>query len=331
MSKISLIIPVYNTENFLAECLESCINQTFKDIEIICVNDCSPDNSYKILEDYAKKDSRIRVITHDKNKGLGGARNTGIEAATGEYCWFIDSDDRISHETCEILYGIIVKTPADIIRFNYISFWYDSISHADVFGDMDVCSWPFDIVFTKNVYTRLNGTALSPCTFVSRSVLLKTLRFRECVVHEDNDFTPILFSEAKSIFCVNIAVYLRRLHSDSTTGGSNILTPKRTVDSLLAIKALNDYIVSSHLPTSHFCVRTFIGIRNYVKDSYKKYPKIHTHELDTIIKNADAIKQHFTGDAKLYSGIINTYGNTRILEFVLRVYRFIVKRIFRQR
>ena len=91
MPKISVIIPVYNVEKYLAECLTSVVNQTFKDIEIICVNDGSTDNSPKILKEFAQKDSRIKIINQE-NQGLSAARNTGLDVATGEYVSFIDSD-----------------------------------------------------------------------------------------------------------------------------------------------------------------------------------------------------------------------------------------------
>ncbi len=101
--KISIIIPVYNVEKYLRECLDSCVNQTLEDIEIICVDDASPDNSIKILEEYQQKDSRIRIFRHEENKNLGTARNTGLTNATGEYVWFVDSDDYIDTKACQIL------------------------------------------------------------------------------------------------------------------------------------------------------------------------------------------------------------------------------------
>lgn len=114
MPKISVIIPVYNVEKYLAECLTSVVNQTFKDIEIICVNDGSTDNSPKILEEFAQKDDRIRIINQE-NQGLSAARNTGLEVATGEYVSFIDSDDFVRTD----LYADIQKLlPAELICFN---------------------------------------------------------------------------------------------------------------------------------------------------------------------------------------------------------------------
>ena len=104
--KTSIIIPVYNVEKYLPKCLDSCINQTLQDIEIICVNDESPDNSAKILEDYAKKDSRI-VLLSQKNSDQGSARNRGLEVAKGKYIRFLDSDDYYEPNCCEEMYNLM--------------------------------------------------------------------------------------------------------------------------------------------------------------------------------------------------------------------------------
>ncbi len=115
MIKISVIVPVYNVEDYLIECLTSIINQTLKEIEIICIDDCGTDNSINILKEYAKKDDRIRIISHKENKGLGPARNTGIKESKGEYISFIDSDDYISRDYLENLYNTIIKYDTDIV------------------------------------------------------------------------------------------------------------------------------------------------------------------------------------------------------------------------
>ena len=114
MIKVSVIIPVYNVESYLSECLDSIINQTLKELEIICVDDCSKDNSYNILDSYSKIDNRIILIKHEKNKGLGAARNSGIKIARGEYISFIDSDDYISLNFLENLYSTAIKFNSDI-------------------------------------------------------------------------------------------------------------------------------------------------------------------------------------------------------------------------
>ena len=121
MPKVSVIIPVYNTEKYLRQCLDSVINQTLTDIEIICVNDGSTDNSINILNEYAKNDSRIIVLSQ-KNSGAAIARNNGINNAIGEYLYFIDSDDYVDTTFLEKMYSQSLKYNADIClcrRYNY--------------------------------------------------------------------------------------------------------------------------------------------------------------------------------------------------------------------
>ena len=113
MPKVSVIIPVYNTEKYLRKCLDSVCNQTLSDIEIICVNDCSTDNSFEILKEYALKDDRIKLIDFKENKGAAVARNTGIDEAKGEYIGFVDSDDFIDLDFYEKLYNKAIETGAD--------------------------------------------------------------------------------------------------------------------------------------------------------------------------------------------------------------------------
>ena len=101
-SLVSIIVPVYNVEKYLRKCLDSIVNQTYKNIEVICVDDGSPDNSIDILREYRAKDDRVTII-RQKNKGLSGARNTGIKNATGKYIMFIDSDDWVELNMVELM------------------------------------------------------------------------------------------------------------------------------------------------------------------------------------------------------------------------------------
>lgn len=118
MPKVSVIIPVYNVEKYLRKCLDSIINQTLKDIEIICVNDCSPDNSLDILKEYTSKDNRIKIINFEENEGVSVARNTGIESANGDYISFIDPDDYIDTDFYEKLYSETNNCEIEVIKGN---------------------------------------------------------------------------------------------------------------------------------------------------------------------------------------------------------------------
>lgn len=123
MPKISIIVPIYNVEKYLDRCMTSLLNQTLKDIEIIMVDDASPDNCPKMCDEYAKKDNRIKVI-HKKNAGLGFARNSGLEIATGEYIAFVDSDDYVDVGMYETLYQRAQDENFDIVFSGVIREWY---------------------------------------------------------------------------------------------------------------------------------------------------------------------------------------------------------------
>lgn len=115
MVKVSICVPVYNVEQFIERCIESILNQTFNDIEVLIVNDCTPDSSMAIVNRYAAKDSRIRIVEHEYNRGLMRARQTGYKAAKGDYITFCDSDDTLELDAIEKLLRKAVETGADVV------------------------------------------------------------------------------------------------------------------------------------------------------------------------------------------------------------------------
>ncbi len=124
MYKLSVIIPVFNAKDYLERCLDSVCNQTLKDIEIICVNDCSKDNSLDILRNYAEKYSSLKIIDCKENGGESKARNIGLDSAAGEYIAFVDNDDEIDLDFCEKLYNKAIETNADIVKGEVIEISY---------------------------------------------------------------------------------------------------------------------------------------------------------------------------------------------------------------
>ncbi|GMO69567.1 MAG: glycosyltransferase family 2 protein [Treponemataceae bacterium] len=120
MPFFSIIIPVYNAEKTIEHCLNSCLNQTYKNIEIICIDDCSTDASLFVLKKYTAKDQRIRCISLESNVNLYMARKIGMQNIQGDYVLFLDSDDTFQLDACEILSNEIAKNPTDIIHFGYI-------------------------------------------------------------------------------------------------------------------------------------------------------------------------------------------------------------------
>ena len=117
MAKVSIIVAAYNVEDYIREALDSAIGQTMQDIEIVCVDDCSIDSTKEILDEYAARDSRVRVIRHEKNQGTYAVRHTGVMAATGEYVLFLDGDDSYVPHACERLYSEIVSRKLDVLDY----------------------------------------------------------------------------------------------------------------------------------------------------------------------------------------------------------------------
>lgn len=115
--KVSVIVPVYNVEKYIKQALDSVVNQTLEDIEIICVNDCTPDNSFEIVKEYAKSDKRFKIIELKENGGLGNARNIAIKEVTSDYIMFLDSDDWLETNACELAYKQIIENKNDFVIF----------------------------------------------------------------------------------------------------------------------------------------------------------------------------------------------------------------------
>lgn len=151
--KVSVIVPVFNSENLLNKCLDSIKNQSLNDIEIICIDDGSTDNSFKILEDYKSHDSRFKIFQQE-NEGAGSARNKGIENSHGEYLLFVDSDDYIEKETCEKLYEQANRLDCDLILFNSMRHFENNrdlnLIHFKENKDIDYSIRVFDYEYFKD-------------------------------------------------------------------------------------------------------------------------------------------------------------------------------------
>ena len=179
MCKVSIIIPVYNVEKYLEKCVESARNQTLQDIEIILVDDESPDNCPRMCDEYARQDTRIKVV-HKKNGGLGLARNSGLEVATGEYVTFLDSDDFVDLFTYEHLYSLAIKNKLDAIYYKFKRFTNleDVIvckKNADIteFCGEGIKDLMLDIIASEPSAKVDHKIACSSCTAMYRMELIK--------------------------------------------------------------------------------------------------------------------------------------------------------------
>ena len=197
--KVSVIIPVYKTEQYLDKCINSIKNQTLKDIEIICIDDGSPDKCGEILDNYAKEDTRIKVI-HQQNSGVSAARNKGIEVATGEYLKFVDSDDTIEREACEVSYNKAKEQNADILLYNQ----------------------PVNEVQKKPVFVLFS---LSACFGIYRRDFInrENIRFKTDLKYaEDQTFNMMCFPKANKVVLTKENFYNYRSNPTSARNTSKV-------------------------------------------------------------------------------------------------------------
>lgn len=215
MIKVSIIVPVYNVEKYLRECLDSLIGQTLKDIEIITINDGSPDNSLQILEEYAAKDARVKVI-NQKNAGLSAARNRGMEAACGEYVAFIDSDDWVDVDFCERLYDAAIREKADIAAGEIIS----CSENGKCGGGVSRCGDKvFNSLKEKWHYLLDDGAHCYVCNKIYKRELLlgKKLFFAEGKTYEDILWSPLVLKNLGRAVLVSGVSYYYRYNPSSIT------------------------------------------------------------------------------------------------------------------
>lgn len=222
--KVSIVIPVYNVEKFLVECLESAINQTMKEIEIICVDDGSTDNCANILDSYAEKDSRIKVI-HKTNAGYGAAMNTGLDAATGEYFSILESDDFFMIDTCEILYRTAKEFDADIVRSDYFDYTtkYGKVNLVAKQMTNDY-SYYYRLICPnkeKEVYTFVmhNWTGIYKMSYLKE----KQIRYNETpgASYQDNGFFFQTFSQTERLVYVPRPFYCYRIDNPASSINSS--------------------------------------------------------------------------------------------------------------
>jgi len=220
--KVSIIIPVYNVEAYLEECLNSVIEQTFRDMEIIIINDGSTDRSVEIIQNFAKRDERI-ILYSQENKGVSVARNRGIRQAKGEYILFVDSDDKIDKSTLQILFQNATETNADLVLGN-ASLWHPDGSTQPVFNHKEmnnISGLSGEICFEK-LMDKLAFPPLVYLFFVKRKLLIDNqLFFKRNIIHEDELWCVKTMFNSKRVSLVDLNYYLYRQREGSIMHSNN--------------------------------------------------------------------------------------------------------------
>lgn len=278
MDLISIIVPIFNVEKYLKQCLNSIINQTYRNLEIILVDDGSPDNCGSICDEYAKQDSRIKVI-HKNNGGLSSARNSGLDIANGEYISFIDSDDYVAENFIETLYKLCKDNSVEIAECGFLRFPNDNKDKQEekkeikIFNKIEKIKHLYDI----NLATR---TVVVWNKLYKRNIY-KDIRFPEGKINED-EFTTYkaLYKCEKNIAITNEKLYYYRYNEESIMGRSFNIKRLALLD---ALKERRDFFIKNNekdlfdltvIYYQHYLYEYFFLVKDYIDKPYKYLKKI---------------------------------------------------------
>lgn len=275
---VSVIIPVYNVELYIEECLNTIVKQSYRELQIIVVDDGSTDTSNLKVKPYLL-DNRIQFI-EQANKGLSGARNTGLEAAVGKYVLFVDSDDYLELTTIEKLVKLMEKKQTDLIRFNGRAF-LEKLNET-----IEQNNYNFshrlqeEKKYTQDRFKANRRTFASPVYLymVKREILIKnSIRFYEGILHEDELFTTQVFLSSESMLYVNAFYYNRRYRDNSIMTNQSQERLQRTFDSYLIIyKELrnlhlkNEYSKEQKRLIKRQMVSIYSGLKNSAIEKKRK-------------------------------------------------------------
>ena len=298
--KISVIVPIYNVEKYLEKCLGSIINQTYKNLEIICVNDGSTDNSLEILKKYSNQDSRI-IIIDKKNGGLSSARNEGLKIATGEFIGFVDSDDYIESNTYE---ECILKFKEDItidmVCFSF-KFVYENSEHII---NSKIVNSPFEGKLDNNILIG-KDILISVWSKLFRKAIVDkyNICFINGVLYEDNFFTnAFLLSSEKSYF-INKPLYNYRQRVDSITGRTRAYETGLAIDLLRNLDELF-FFSQQHSLSLNSKYLSMLFIKKYIEAIHIEKDLYERKKIDYFAYNLIDKYEAILQDTVIYNKVI---------------------------
>lgn len=282
MVAVSIVIPVYNIEKYLRECLDSLVNQSFKDFEVICINDGSKDGSLVILEEYAKKDSRFKVISQT-NGGSGSARNNGLSKAKGKYVQFLDGDDYFEPEMLEKLYNLAEKHQAEIAvcSSKKVDDEGNITETKNPNSPLNLNLIPFNKVFNykdfPNDIFNLTGTAPWNKLYLREMLIKNNLTFPKLTGPDDLCFVHMAIICAKKIVAIDNELINYRYNRP---GSVQTYRANHTIDIIRAFLFIKEFLISKNIfetvkkayeQASMFSIRWEIGLCN--SEQYEKFLK----------------------------------------------------------
>lgn len=312
---VSVIIPAYNIEDYIGRCLDSIISQTYKNLEIIVVDDGSRDHTGEILDNYAKKDRRIKVI-HKENGGVSSARNKGIEAAEGDYIGFIDGDDLIESEMYKTLVDLLEEENADIAHCGYQMVFPDRIDYYHNTGKKKIQTTE------EGLKDLLSGEMIEPglVNKLYKKELIKNCRLNETVkINEDLLMNYQLFKLSQKSVYYDITPYSYMIRSSSATGANSLITKRE--DSLRVLNQIKDDCINNNLLSiiyKRYIYLLMAICRDGLKDkSHMKYQKKQRKQLKKELKT-DVFKSCIPKKLK-YMSLFSCYF-PHIMKIIYKMY-----------
>ena len=323
--KISIVVACYKCADLVPRCLESLVTQTLTDIEIICVNDGSPDNTLDVLNEWADKDSRIKVVTYDKNGGLSHARNMGMAVASAEYITFCDADDYKDPTCCEKMYRAMAKQNVDMVVCG-TKVVYEA--HDDKkYSDDNYYSLKYAGKHVISEEIVLNTDLSSWNKLFKRSIIEKhDLQFPEGLYYEDAYFSVAYFCVSRTVFFINeqLQTYVRQENSIMSETWSNDKTKDRAIEHLYIAFRLYDFLEEKHLLTRYADLfwRLFVVFGYFALENSKTHQRVKQAKReakDFVNKHRQSLaraEQQTQYEVKMM--ISSRFGSAKIKLFVLR-------------
>lgn len=291
MELVSIVVPIYNVEQYLEKCVESICRQTYENLEIILVNDGSPDQCGQMCEEYAKKDNRIKVI-HKKNGGLSDARNSGVKLATGKYLLFVDSDDYIAKDLVEKTVTVAEKNNCDMVLYDY---YYVEPDNVEIRSTIVPAN---KVISLEQEHTLLLAATSACAKLFNREFYVKAnCPFPQGIYFEDLATTSIFFMRAKRVYYLKEPLYYYINRENSIMTGKNF--EKSSHDKLVALEHILsaykkegkyeeyrqelEYLVFANEYFEPSKVLALAGedgeyLENYRKYMYETFPDIHNNK-----------------------------------------------------
>ena len=277
---ISIVIPVYNAEKYLSQCIESILSQTYQNIEVILVDDGSPDSSGIICDNYAKSDSRI-VVIHNSNGGVSSARNSGLDKATGDYVTFVDSDDFIDANYIFALYENAIINGSDLSFCKFAKYTDGKISHQkeNLPSVVNLESNESKIDFSKRFFNSKEYIYSSSCRILYKRSVVQNIRFNKKIrIGEDWMFLLNAIFKSSKISCINDVLYFYRTNPSSATQIylkkylDNLINVHYELDKLFGASKEGKRILGTYnaLLCYHACTNEIKGCKGFRSQNIKE-------------------------------------------------------------